>query len=139
MSTRVSTATPARPTSPRASGWSESRPIRVGMSKAVDRPGAARPQQLLEARVRVVGRAEAGEHPHRPEARPVHRRVHAARVGVRARVGRVAVDRVDGDARHRLEGAVAERRGAVGVLPVAPGLLGALGLRHGLPNPLDVQ
>ena len=38
MSARVSTATPARPTSPMAHGESESRPIRVGMSKAVDSP-----------------------------------------------------------------------------------------------------
>ena len=37
-SSTVSTATPARPTSPRAHSWSESRPIRVGMSKAVDSP-----------------------------------------------------------------------------------------------------
>ena len=38
MSARVSTATPARPTSPLAKGSSESRPSRVGMSKAVERP-----------------------------------------------------------------------------------------------------
>ena len=38
MSARVSTATPARPTSPLARGSSESRPSSVGMSKAVDRP-----------------------------------------------------------------------------------------------------
>ncbi len=38
MSERLSTATPARPTSPIAHSWSESRPSRVGMSKAVDRP-----------------------------------------------------------------------------------------------------
>jgi len=38
MSSRVSTATPARPTSPRARGSSESRPSSVGMSKAVDSP-----------------------------------------------------------------------------------------------------
>ena len=38
MSTSVSTATPARPTSPRERRWSESRPIRVGMSNAVERP-----------------------------------------------------------------------------------------------------
>ena len=37
-SSTVSTATPARPTSPMAHSWSESRPIRVGMSKAVDSP-----------------------------------------------------------------------------------------------------
>jgi len=38
MSSTVSTATPALPTSPNAHSWSESRPMRVGMSKAVDRP-----------------------------------------------------------------------------------------------------
>ena len=38
MSTTVSTATPARPTSPLAHGSSESRPSRVGMSKAVESP-----------------------------------------------------------------------------------------------------
>ncbi len=38
MSSSVSTATPARPTSPLASGSSESRPSRVGMSKAVESP-----------------------------------------------------------------------------------------------------
>ncbi len=38
MSASVSTATPARPTSPLANGSSESRPNRVGMSKAVDSP-----------------------------------------------------------------------------------------------------
>ncbi len=37
-SARVSMATPSRPTSPSARGWSESQPISVGMSKAVDRP-----------------------------------------------------------------------------------------------------
>ncbi len=39
-SARVSTATPQRPTSPTDRGSSESRPSRVGMSKAVDRPSA---------------------------------------------------------------------------------------------------
>src|SRR5258705_13341930 len=38
MSARVSTATPQRPTSPSLSGSSESQPIKVGRSKAVDRP-----------------------------------------------------------------------------------------------------
>ncbi len=38
MSARVSTATPQRPTSPSDSGSSESRPMRVGRSKATDRP-----------------------------------------------------------------------------------------------------
>ena len=38
MSARVSIATPSRPTSPSAMGSSESRPMRVGRSKAVDSP-----------------------------------------------------------------------------------------------------
>ena len=38
MSTSVSTATPARPTSPRARRSSESQPMSVGMSKAVESP-----------------------------------------------------------------------------------------------------
>ncbi len=38
MSSTVSMATPALPTSPTAHGSSESRPMSVGMSKAVDRP-----------------------------------------------------------------------------------------------------
>jgi hypothetical protein len=38
MSASVSTATPARPTSPRDHSLSESRPMSVGMSNAVDRP-----------------------------------------------------------------------------------------------------
>ena len=38
MSARVSMATPHRPTSPSASGSSESRPMSVGRSKAIDRP-----------------------------------------------------------------------------------------------------
>ena len=38
MSSIDEIATPARPTSPRASGWSESRPICVGRSNAIDSP-----------------------------------------------------------------------------------------------------
>ena len=38
MSARVSMATPQRPTSPRLCGSSESRPMSVGRSNAVDRP-----------------------------------------------------------------------------------------------------
>ena len=38
MSASVSTATPSRPTSPSARGWSESQPMRVGMSNAVESP-----------------------------------------------------------------------------------------------------
>ena len=38
MSSALSTATPQSPTSPGARAWSESRPMRVGMSKATDTP-----------------------------------------------------------------------------------------------------
>ena len=38
MSSSESTATPSRPTSPSARGWSESWPISDGMSNAVERP-----------------------------------------------------------------------------------------------------
>ena len=38
MSASDDTATPTRPTSPAASGWSESMPIWVGRSKATERP-----------------------------------------------------------------------------------------------------
>ena len=38
MSAKHEIATPARPTSPRARGWSESKPIWVGRSKATERP-----------------------------------------------------------------------------------------------------
>ena len=38
MSAIESMATPVRPTSPRASGWSESSPSCVGRSKATERP-----------------------------------------------------------------------------------------------------
>ena len=38
MSSSVSTATPSRPTSPSERGSSESCPISVGMSNAVERP-----------------------------------------------------------------------------------------------------
>ena len=52
MSASVSTATPARPTSPLASGSSESHPSRVGMSKAVDSPSPpARSSSLKRALV----------------------------------------------------------------------------------------
>ncbi|GBD46525.1 hypothetical protein HRbin41_01353 [bacterium HR41] len=38
MSTTESIATPSRPTSPSERGWSESWPIKLGMSNAVERP-----------------------------------------------------------------------------------------------------
>ena len=65
-------------------------------------------EQVAEARVGVLGRAEAGEHPHRPAARPVHLRVQAAGVRVLARgrrpvggAGGRSVDGLDGETGHR--------------------------------------
>ena len=77
MSASVSTATPARPTSPSASGWSESRPINVGMSNAVERPLPPAASSWRKRSIGVLGGAEAGELAHRPELRPVHRGVRA--------------------------------------------------------------
>ena len=51
----------------------------------------------MEAGVRVTGRSEAGEHPHRPEAGPVHLGVHAPGVGELARERTIAVDAVHRD------------------------------------------
>ena len=78
MSSSVSIATPSRPTSPSERGWSESWPIRVGMSNAVERPGLTVVEQVAEALVRLLGGAEAGELAHRPQAAAVHGRVDAA-------------------------------------------------------------
>jgi hypothetical protein len=55
-SSTVSMATPTRPTSPAAIGWSESYPIWVGRSKAVERPvwpadSRARKRRLVSSAV----------------------------------------------------------------------------------------
>ena len=52
--------------------------MRVGKSKAVERPVCPCDEKELEALVRLLGRAEAGEHAHRPEPAAVHRGLHAA-------------------------------------------------------------
>ena len=52
--------------------------------------GLAGAQELVEALVGVLGRAEAGEHAHRPQARPVAGGVDAARERRLARVADVA-------------------------------------------------
>src|SRR5207249_2837102 len=44
-------------------------------------PGLAVTDEILEPAVRVLGAAESGEHPHRPQATAVHRRVDAAGEG----------------------------------------------------------
>ena len=76
-------------------------------------PGLPVLEEVAEADVRLLGRAEAGELPHRPELAPVHGRVDAARVGEDARVAEVTlvvggdgvgrVERLDREARHRRE------------------------------------
>ena len=68
MSANVSTATPARPTSPLAHGSSESRPSRVGMSKAVDSPSP--PARNSSLKRSLVSAAE----PKPANWRMVHRR-----------------------------------------------------------------
>ena len=86
-------------------------------------PGLAVLEQVAEARVRLLGRAEAGELPHRPEPPAVHRGVDAARVREGARVAEVAVV-VDLDVRRACRAArssspdiVAEERVALRALP----------------------
>ena len=90
MSSTVSIATPTRPTSPRASAWSESMPICVGRSNAVESPVCPACEQQLEARVGLLRRAEARVLPHGPEAAAVHRRLHAARERELAGIAEVA-------------------------------------------------
>ena len=53
--------------------------------------GLAVLEQVVEALVRLLCRAEAGELAHRPEAAAVHRRVDAARERIDARVAEVAL------------------------------------------------
>ncbi len=54
-SAKVSIATPQRPTSPSDIGSSESRPSRVGMSKAVERP--VPPERMISRNRSLVSRA----------------------------------------------------------------------------------
>ena len=79
MSSSESIATPSRPTSPE-------RARMVGVvahqRRHVERgreAGLAVVEQVAEALVRLLGGAEAGELPHRPELAAVHRRIDAAR------------------------------------------------------------
>jgi hypothetical protein len=55
MSASVSTATPHRPTSPSDIGSSESRPSRVGMSNAVDKPSP--PARMISLKRQFVSSA----------------------------------------------------------------------------------
>ncbi len=107
--------------------------------------GLAGGEQVLEAGVGVLGGAEAREHPHRPEARSVPRRMDAA--GVRRLPGQAdarvrvlrrrtvpgAVDRVELDLAERPEARLAsrcpgQRRVQALDLPTPPALLPALPL-----------
>ncbi len=81
MSASDVTLTPHFPTSPSDSSWSGSRPISVGRSNATLRPVPPACEQRLVARVGVLGRAEPGKLPHRPELAAVAGGVDAARVG----------------------------------------------------------
>ena len=136
MSSTVSTATPSTPTSPSERAWSESSPIRVGMSKAVESPCWPCLEQVAEALVGLLDGPEAGELAHRPEPAAVHRRVDAAgeRVlagvtellaGVEALeilVGVERLDRVPESVSKRASRSGVRRRGppATGVRAAAP-------------------
>ncbi len=123
MSARLSMATPQRPTSPSAIGSSESMPEQRRHVERRRQAVTAGLDDLLEPPVGVVGGAEAGEHPHRPQLRAVHRRVRAPRVrvdpGELAVVG--AVHRLERHARHRGERRVAQLRRLEGGLPLLAG------------------
>ena len=74
--------------------------------RQVERRGqsvASRSKDLLEATIRVLRRAESGEHPHRPELGAVPRRIDPAGVGILPGEQRVigAIDRLEGDSGHR--------------------------------------
>ena len=74
---------PRRPARPRLapSAWSESYPIWVGRSNAVERPVCPAVEQAAEAAVGLLGRAESGVLAHGPEPAGVHRGMDAAREG----------------------------------------------------------
>ena len=76
-------------------------------------------EQVLEARVRVLGRPEAGELAHRPEPAAVHRRLRAARERVPAGVAHVA--QVVGLAHARRIEHVGDRDPGVGLEPLPCG------------------
>ena len=88
MSASDTTETPHFPTSPAASGWSGSRPIRVGRSKATLRPVPPAASRCRYRRVGLVRRPESGELPHRPELAAVAGLVDAARVREGAGIAR---------------------------------------------------
>jgi hypothetical protein len=67
-------------------------------------PGLALLEQVLEPRVGVLRASEAGEHPHRPEAAAVHRRIDAARERILAGVAEALLVRAVRDVLGRVEG-----------------------------------
>ncbi len=79
MSSMESIATPTLPTSPAASGWSESKPIWVGRSNATDKSGGPVGEQILVALVGLLGVAHAGVLPHGPQPAAIHRGLDSAR------------------------------------------------------------
>ena len=100
-------------------------------------PGLAVLEQVAEALVRLLGRAEAGELAHRPEPAAVHRRVDAARERVLPRIAEIALV-VDPDVLRRvqrLDRKPGDRRGRARVSRLA--LRGRHRLRHCAPYPGD--
>ena len=73
-------------------------PIEGGVVERDRQPGLPVLQEVAEPAVRVLGRSEAGEHPHRPEPAPIHRRMDPAGERGLARVAD-AVERPGGRAR----------------------------------------
>src|SRR4029079_1114872 len=72
-------------------------------------PGLTVVEEVAEALVRLLGRAEAGELAHRPELPAVHRRVDASREWIDARVAEVALV-ADLDVLRRIQRLVLETR-----------------------------
>ena len=103
--------------------------------------GLAVVDQVAEALVRLLGGAEAGELPHRPQPAAVHRLVHAARERVLARAGRSRsgvrqvgrrVERLDRLPRERRERVLAlrHRSSIAGRQAASTGRHAALAHRH---------
>ncbi len=115
--------------------------IAAHQRRHVERDGQSRLpvlDQELEALVRLLGRTEAGELPHRPQAPPIPARVDATRERVLARKADLRVDvggpieRIDGDAGERVEvDVVPELRFAVPLAPAIVGVCHALSLPRG--------
>ena len=143
MSRSVEMATPSLPTSPR-----RHRVVGVVAHERRHVEGGGEPRravrhEVLEALVGVLRRAEAGEHPHRPQPAAVHRRLHAA--GERELSGEPEVAEVlagplgrsdhggDGDARvgHELRAARRRAGAAPRDLSPLPGPLRRGELPHG--------